>query len=196
MKSKICFLLGATLGLFIAVGFFSGCSNGIIRPVKSPEGTTTTYILVRHAEKDVLSEETSLSEAGHRRAQILADTVAPMGVTAIYCPDLRRNKETVKPLADRLNIDVQTVPGWRMINTRKFADQFVRETMAEHAGGVILWAGNKSIIGGHGSNLQEIYLRLGGQDQGPRAYHDLFVIVVNETGTIDVQKRQYGQLDQ
>jgi len=194
MRATKIVLNSVTICIVFLIVFLSSCSSGKIRPVKSPAGTTTTYILVRHAEKDVLSEETSLSRAGHRRAQTLADTVAPMGVTAIYCSDLRRNKETVQPLADRLNLEIHTVPGWRLINTRKFANNFVEKAMAEHAGGVILWAGNNSIFGRHGSNLQELYLRLGGQGQGPRAYHDLFVIVVDDKGVTDIQKKQYGQL--
>ncbi len=196
MRAKKTALFGVTLCLLFVISTLSGCSNRIIHPAKSPEGTTTTYILVRHAEKDVLAEETELSEAGHRRSKILADTVAPMGVTAIYCSDFLRNRETVQPLADRLNLEVRTVPGWRLINTRKFAADFVEKTLAEHAGGVILWAGNKSAFGSHRSNLQEIYLKLGGQGQGPSAYHDLFVVVVNDTGVIDIQKKQYGQVIQ
>jgi phosphohistidine phosphatase SixA len=183
------------LGLLIAVFvLMSGCASKAPLTVQSTPGTTTTYILVRHAEKANLTPESPLSEAGRQRALVLADTLAPMGVTAIYCPALRRNKETVQPLADRLNLEIRTISGWRLMNTRRFAAEFLQATMAAHAGGVIVWVGNSSAVGDLGSNLQELYLRLGGRGQGPKAYHDLFVIVVSDTGAIDIQKRQYGQM--
>ena len=180
--------------LSLAVGLLPGCTPKSTDVVKSPAGSTTTYILVRHAEKVNQSPESPLSEAGRQRALLLADTLAAMGVTAIYCPAIRRNKETVQPLADRLNLEVRTISGWRLMNTRRFAAAFVQETLADHAGGVILWVGNSSAVGDLGSNLQELYLRLGGEGPGPKAYHDLFVIVVRDTGEVAITKRSFGQI--
>jgi hypothetical protein len=97
-------------------------------------------------------------------------------------------------LAERLNLEVRTVPGWRLMNTRQFAPEFVKETLAQHPGGIVVWAGNSSAVGSLGSNLQERYLRLGGRGQGPRAYHDLFVVVIGNDGAVDIQKRPDGRL--
>jgi len=189
IKKMAPFLLLTTLGVL------SGCALGSSSyEVKSLPGTTTTFILVRHAEKESNDVASPLSAKGRKRAQALVDEIVPLGVTAIYCPALRRNKETVQPLAERLNLEIRTVAGWRLMNTRRFADDFVQKTMAEHAGGVVLWAGNSSAVGDLGSNLQELYQRLGGQGRGPHAYHDLFVIAVRDNGAINIQKKQYGQL--
>jgi hypothetical protein len=171
-----------------------GCAGGgAPSPVTSAPGTTTTFILVRHAEKADASPESPLSPAGRDRALALVEAVSPLGVTAIYCPALRRNKETVQPLADRLGLKIIAIPAWRLLNTHHFAETFVQETLSAHAGGVVLWSGNSSASGSWGSNLQEIYQRLGGHGQGPRAYDDLVVIMVGDKGTVDIQKRHYGK---
>lgn len=180
--------------LMVVLWVATGCAGNTSLSVQSPPGTTTTFILVRHAEKVGQSPDSPLSERGRRRSLVLADTLAPMGVTAIYCPALIRNKETVKPLADRLNLAIHTVPGWRLTHTRRFAAAFVRKTLADHAGGLIVWAGNSSAVGNLGSNLQELYRHLGGAGEGPRAYHDLYVMVVNDHGAVAIEKKQYGRV--
>lgn len=161
--------------------------------VKSPPGTTTTFILVRHAEKADSTPESPLSAAGRERARALVDALAPLGVTAIYCPALRRNRETVQPLSEQLGLAVLTIPAWQLLNTRQFAQDFIQKALANHGGGVILWAGNSSAVGAWGSNLQELYQQLGGDGHGPRAYDDLFVIVLDDSGAINIQKRHYGK---
>ena len=172
----------------------AGCAVGTSSTiVKSPPGTTTTFILVRHAEKADLTPESPLSVAGQERARALADALAPLGVTAIYCPALRRNRETVQPLSEHLGLAVLTIPGWQLLSTRQFAQNFIQKALANHGGGVILWAGNSSAVGAWGSNLQELYQQLGGDGQGPRAYDDLFVIVVDDSGAINIQKRHFGK---
>jgi phosphohistidine phosphatase SixA len=121
-----------------------------------PPGTTTTFILVRHAEKANLTTESPLSVAGQERARALVDALAPLGVTAIYCPALRRNRETVQPLSEHLGLVIRTIPGWQVLNTRRFAQDFIQKALANQGGGVILWAGNSSAVGAWGSNLQEL----------------------------------------
>lgn len=186
-----------TRRLFFILNTFvlmAGCAVGTSSTiVKSPPGTTTTFILVRHAEKADLTPESPLSVAGRERAQALVDALAPLGVTAIYCPALRRNRETVQPLAEHLGLAVLTIPGWQLLSTRQFAQNFIQKALANHGGGVILWAGNSSAVGAWGSNLQELYQQLGGEGQGPSAYSDLFVIVLDDSGAIHIQKRHYGK---
>jgi len=161
--------------------------------ILSPPGTTTTFILVRHAEKADATPESPLSAAGRERARALVDALAPLGVTAIYCPALRRNRETVQPLSEHLGVAIQTIPGWQLLNTRQFAQDFIQKALASHGGGVILWAGNSSAVEAWGSNLQELYQQFGGDGQGPQAYDDLFVIVVDDNGTINIQRHHYGK---
>jgi 2,3-bisphosphoglycerate-dependent phosphoglycerate mutase len=65
--------------------------------------TTTTYYLVRHAEK--ACEDCSscdLSAPGKVRAAALADLLASKGIDKIYASECLRTQRTAKPLADRL----------------------------------------------------------------------------------------------
>ena len=63
-------------------------------------GTTTTFILIRHAERDD-GADPPLNAEGQQRAQTLKDVLAENGVTAIYCTDLIRNRQTVQTAGRR-----------------------------------------------------------------------------------------------
>lgn len=92
----------------------------------------------RDAEKVDSTPESPLSAAGRERALALVEALAPLGVTAIYCPALRRNRETVQPLSEHLGLAILTIPGWQLLNTRQFAQDFIQKALANHGGGVIL----------------------------------------------------------
>ena len=190
---KISLIYGALcLGLMFILAC-SGASQKQSMPVKSAPGTETTFILVRHAERAKEQGESALRPEGRVRAQALADALENMGVTAIYSPDRGRNRETVEPLAERLGLTVSLIPEKQLANTRAFADQFVNTVLSEHAGGTVVWVGNKSPVGIWGGNLKEIYQRLGGADDAPARYDDLFIIVVTDTGALNVTKTTYGK---
>jgi len=170
----------------------AGCARNASFPVHSPPGTTTTYILVRHADKLNNEIDSPLNAKGRERAQHLADAVAPLGVSVIYCTRVKRNLETAQLVADRLGIEVIALRKRSPVNTQQLADEFIQESMANHGGGVILWIGNSSHLGDWASNLQQIYRRLGGLGEGPRRYDDLFVMTLSESGLVDLQRRHYG----
>jgi hypothetical protein len=69
-----------------------------------------TIFLVRHADK--VSDETDalLSEAGHRRAECLARTLADAHIQQIYTSDLQRTQQTAAPLAERLHLKPVAIP--------------------------------------------------------------------------------------
>ena len=79
----------------LAACLFTGCS-------------TTTVYLVRHAEKVDESDSTDLSVAGQRRAMVLADTLGSRRIDSIFTTPYRRTRQTVQPLAQRLNIQPVT----------------------------------------------------------------------------------------
>ncbi len=63
--------------------------------------------LVRHAEKQVDgSKDPHLTEQGKRRAELLVKQLVDKEITAIYSSDYQRTKQTAKPLAKRLGIEV------------------------------------------------------------------------------------------
>jgi phosphohistidine phosphatase SixA len=65
---------------------------------------TRTIFFVRHADK--VSDETDapLSEAGHRRAECLASTLADAHIQQIFTSDLQRTQQTAAPLAEKLHL--------------------------------------------------------------------------------------------
>ena len=62
--------------LLIFVSLITGCAA-----MHSKPGSTTTVILIRHAEKD---EKGILSEKGHEHAKALVGAVKNLGVQEIY----------------------------------------------------------------------------------------------------------------
>jgi len=165
------------LGIIIVFLFFSiGCISSNIR---YKPGTTTTVILIRHADRD---DTGRLTPKGHERARALVDAVGHKGVTAIYSPNLKRNLDTVKPLADYLDIDITLTPKVSVFVVNKI----VNEILNKHAGGVVLWVGNIS------GNLQAIYRKLGGNGKGPVEYGDLFIMTISDRESVIVTKSRFG----
>lgn len=76
---------------------------------KEVEQKTTTYYLIRHAEKD-RSDKTNrdphLTEAGQKRAQNWAKVFKDVKFDAVYSTDYNRTKETAAPTAKANNVDV------------------------------------------------------------------------------------------
>ena len=69
---------------------------------------TTTYYLVRHAEKaceDCASCDLAVPR-GKNRAVALADLLQSKGIDRIYTSECLRTQQTAKPLADRLHLPV------------------------------------------------------------------------------------------
>jgi hypothetical protein len=192
---KVKIILNLAISAYVLATLF-GCSNAISvksEPVLSLPGTTTTIIMIRHAERAKEPGESALTPAGRQRAQDLVAAIGDKQITAIYCPDRGRNRETVQPLAAHSGVTVTRIPEARLTNTRRFADEFVQEVLKAHAGGTVVWVGNKSPVGIWGGNLKEIYRRLGGTGDPPEKYDDLFVIEVPDKGAVRVKKITYGK---
>ena len=162
--------------IFLLVGCSVGCAGS---KVPSKPGTTTTVILIRHAERDNFF---ILTAQGRERAKALVDTVSDMGITAIYSPDLERNLDTVTPLANHLGIDITLTP--RI--SHPMVDKIVSKILTKHVGEVVLLVGNGS------GNLRSLHNRLGGTGDGPYQYGDLYIYSIPEQGPVKVIKARYG----
>jgi len=168
------------LFILAIIFLFLGCSVGCTgSKVDSKSGTTTTVILIRHAERDNFF---ALTAQGHKRAKALVDAVSDMGITAIYSPDLERNLDTVTPLANHLGIDITLTP---KIN-KPMVDKIVREILTQHTGEVVLLVGNGS------GNLRSLHHRLGGTGDGPYQYGDLYIYTIPDQGPVKIIKSRYG----
>ena len=147
--------------------------------LQSRPGTTTTIILTRHAERTQVTKV--LTEKGRQRARDLVGAVAGREIVAIYSPDLERNLDTARPLAEHLGIEITVQPA----NSTPLVDQIVDDMLKRHAGKTVLWVGNVA-------NLSAMYWHLGGDGEGPIGYGDLFIVTLPDTGPATVEKRHYG----
>lgn len=164
-------------GAGLLLGIVSGCATGVVH---SKSGTTTTVILIRHGDIDEHSEV--LNAKGQERAKALVDAVRDIRITAIYSPDVRRNLDTVRPLAKQRSIEITLTPVVSLL----VAKEISQEIVTKHAGGTVLWVGNRS------GNLQAVYQHLGGTGTGPVEYGDLYVMTIPDQGEAKVVKKRFG----
>lgn len=153
---------------------------GISNTVQS----STTVILVRHAEKKVVAPENKdpdLSPAGLARSQELAKMFGNTGISAIYATQFKRTQQTVKPLADRLRIPVTRVDA-------KKTSELVKQIRSRNLGQVIF-------IAGHNNTVPEIIASLGGP-QLPiipeEEFDNLYILIVQRDGTARLLQMKYG----
>ena len=157
-------------------GWVVACAGGAPQAVT---GAETSIIMVRHAERTEITKV--LTAKGHARAQDLVKAVADMNISAIYSPDLERNLDTVKPLAQHLGIDITVTPA----KSTPLVNQIVDEMLDKHAGKTILWVGNVD-------NLRKMYWRLGGNGEGPIEYGDLFIMKITANAPVSIVKTHFG----
>lgn len=71
---------------------------------------TSTYYLIRHAEKDRTdpsNKNPHLTEAGHERALKWKKVLSSIEFDHIYSTDYHRTIETVTPIAEAQNLDIE-----------------------------------------------------------------------------------------
>jgi broad specificity phosphatase PhoE len=148
---------------------------------------TTTIIFVRHAEKAAIpADDPGLSEAGQRRVAELtrqlvdADVVA--GVDAIYSTPTRRTQETVRPLADALNLEINNYdPG--------DTEAILEHILKKHKGKIIL-------VVAHGNTLPVLIANLGASKKVPpiaeNEYDNIYVISIPWFGKTKTIRLRFG----
>jgi broad specificity phosphatase PhoE len=69
-----------------------------------------TIFFVRHADKVSDERDAPLSDAGLRRAECLANTLADVQIQRILTSDLQRTQQTAAPLAEKLKLMPVAIP--------------------------------------------------------------------------------------
>jgi 2,3-bisphosphoglycerate-dependent phosphoglycerate mutase len=149
---------------------------------------TTTMIFVRHAEKMTdQGKDPSLSPAGERRVAELtrqlvdADVIA--GIDAIYSTPYKRTQETVRPLADALNLP---------INNYDAADteEVLTTILKSHKGKIIL-------VSGHSNTVPVLIANLGASKRVPPIaegeYDNIYIISIPWFGKTKTIRMRYGE---
>ncbi len=147
--------------------------------------TTTTIVLVRHAEKVMGTiEDPPLASEGARRAdrlaQMFGEITAGNGLDAIYVSDTKRARQTAGPLLARLGFTAVVYPAADVDGT-------VRQVLRNHRGG-------RALIVGHSNTLPAMIQKLTGQTVPPipeEEYDDIYVVTVPSFGRSNVLRLKY-----
>lgn len=166
----------------------AGAPEGPALSVQSPPGTETTVIILRHAGRDMYLDvpDPELPWEGRRRAKELAEVLGDKGVTAIYCSDLKRNRETAQPLADRVGLKLNLVDTSRLSRPQKLARELLDEFLTKHTGGVVVWIGNRR-------NVEAMYQMVDGTGSPPTKYGTLCIVVIPDVTPPRIKKVVYAE---
>ena len=149
--------------------------------------TTTTIVLVRHAEKQIGAiEDAPLAPQGELRAARLAvmfGDAEPLGrVQRIYVTDTRRSQQTAASLAQRLNLK-PTVVAPKISNS-----ELARDVLRENRGGL-------AIVVGHSNTVPQLVAELTGIDNvppmGDEEFDTMYVVTVPTIGRASVLRMKY-----
>ncbi|HET9863115.1 MAG TPA: phosphoglycerate mutase family protein [Steroidobacteraceae bacterium] len=167
----------AWLGILVVVAAF----------VYWNSATTTTVVLVRHAEKQAGAiEDAPLSPQGEQRAthlaQMFGDAESFGRVQQIYVTDTRRSQQTAAALAQRLNLRPTIVAG------KPSASELAHRVLRENRGGL-------AIVVGHANTVPALVAKLSGADEVPamggEEYDTLYVVTVPTIGRASVLRMKY-----
>jgi broad specificity phosphatase PhoE len=168
---------------------------------------TTTIIFVRHAEKAQMpgidtgmdpagetpameltpDSDPGLSAAGRRRARELArqlvDADVVAGIDAVYATPYRRSQETARPIADALDLP---------INTYDAADTetVLESILKDHKGKIVL-------VIGHSNTLPELIANLGASKKVPPIaedeYDNIYLVSIPWFGKTKTIRLRFGE---
>ncbi len=149
---------------------------------------TTTIIFFRHAEQTSHDEaDPPLSEAGQRRVAELtrqlvdADVVA--GIDAIYSTPYIRSLETARPLADQLDLPINT---YAVDDTEEVLDTILKN----HKGKIIL-------VIGHSNTLPVMIANLGASKNVPAIakyeFDNIYIISIPWFGKTKTIRLRIGE---
>jgi len=149
---------------------------------------TTTIIFVRHAEKATEpADNPGLSEAGQRRVAELtrqlvdADVVA--GIDAVYATDYNRTQETARPIADALDLPINTYDA-------QDTETVLETILKEHKGKIIL-------VVGHSNTVPMLIANLGASKKVPpiheSEYDNIYIISIPWFGKTKTIRLRFGE---
>jgi len=148
---------------------------------------TTTVILVRYADvSDGLDPDSGLNQAGHERsgelARVIGDVDVVAGVDAIIATQFRNSKETAQPLADLLELPVQSIDAHNIRGLTKLILQ-------DYKGKIVLVITNEEA-------LPQLIQRFHGSKNLPpiedREYDNLYIVSIPWYGKVKTLRLKYG----
>jgi phosphohistidine phosphatase SixA len=161
MKPILAFLI------FISY-WINSCQSNV-----SPQQITTTYFLVRHAEKDLSdpdNQNPKLTEAGKIRSENWAKMLVDTPVDMVYTTNYIRTRKTAEPIAKNKKLELA------LYNPRNLYDsRFQKKTK-----------GKTVVIVGHSNTIPALVNKIIGKEKystiDEKIYGKLFIIKI--TGDI------------
>lgn len=149
--------------------------------------TTTTIVLVRHAEKQIGTiDDAPLTPQGEQRAmrlaQMFGDADSFGRVRQVYVTDTRRSQQTAAGLAQRLNLKPV------LVDPKASTNELARRVLRENRGGLAL-------IVGHSNTVPALVAKLSGAENVPpmsdEDFDTLYVVTVPTIGKASVLRLKY-----
>jgi len=149
--------------------------------------TTTTIVLVRHAEKQVGAiSDAPLSPSGEvrasRLAQMFGDSEKFGRLDHIYVTNTRRTQQTAASLSQRLGLEAIVV------DAKTDSKEFAHRVLKENRGG-------RALIVGHSNTVPEIVAALSHVESvppiGEEEFDTLYVVTVPTIGKVSVLRLKY-----
>jgi broad specificity phosphatase PhoE len=147
--------------------------------------TTTTVVLVRHAEKQLGTiADPPLTPVGEERAERLVKLFGDNGafgrIDAIYVSNTRRSQQTAAPLARRLGLTP-------IVSAEKPAG-LARQVLREHGG-------QRVLVVGHSNTVPALVGALAGANDVPSIaddeYGTVYVVAIPAFGASSVLRARY-----
>jgi phosphohistidine phosphatase SixA len=109
---------------------------------RAPESASTaTFVVLRHAEKATDDpRDPTLTEAGQRRAQMIAELLSERELNAVYSSDYRRTRETAAVSAEQFGL--ATI----LYDPSEAAGAFADRLQSAHHSGVVLIVGHSNTV--------------------------------------------------
>lgn len=152
---------------------------------------TTTVLFVRHADVDdpaSIAGDPSLNEVGRARADLLASFVEDVdvraGLDAIYADDTKRARQTVQPLARRLEMEIGSARPDEIVD-------FMGQVLADHKGEIVLIATDRGDIA---PLIAELHGHQNVPEIGPAEYDNFYIVTIPWGGGAKVKtlRLRYG----
>lgn len=147
---------------------------------------TSTYILLRHAEKDtttagatMMKADPPLTEQGWKRAERLVQVLAAYVPDEIYSTNYIRTRSTVMPLSKKFNKEVQL-----------YDNKYIKEFLEK----LLQLKGKTIVVVGHSNTTPRLVNLLIGENRYPdldERVYDLLWIVTVTGGRAEVREVRY-----
>jgi len=137
------------------------------------EKTITTFILIRHAEKDLTqsTNDPDLSAAGKERAAKLIEVLKQTQIDAVYSTEFNRTRQTVEPLAKLHSLPVMSYQAM----VKEDIDLMVQK----HGGQTVL-------VSGHSNTIPHVINYLIGEEKykpfADTEYDNIIIVSFTERG--------------